>query len=177
MTRYLLPLGVFSVIVLLLAIGLSLDPRYVPSPLIDKPAPAFSLPKLHQPNKMIQPADMRGKVWLLNVWASWCGACRSEHQVMNELVQQNEVTLVGLNYKDTQEDALRWLGSLGDPYDNNAMDRHGLVGIDWGVYGVPETFVVDKHGIVRYKHVGPVERQDMEQTILPLLRKLEQEPA
>jgi len=177
MTRYLLPLGIFIVIVVLLAVGLTLDPRLVPSPLIDRPAPAFTLPQLHQPDQVFSPADMRGKVWLLNVWASWCGACRVEHPLMNELAHSGEVTLIGLNYKDRPEDALQWLGQLGNPYHTSAADEHGRAGIDWGVYGVPETFVVDKRGIIRYKHIGPVKKSDIDKTILPLVRQLEQEPA
>ncbi|WP_126454784.1 DsbE family thiol:disulfide interchange protein [Sulfuriflexus mobilis] len=177
MTRYLLPLGIFIGLVVLLAAGLTLNPRYVPSPLIDKPAPVFSLPQLHRPDQSISPADMLGKVWLLNVWASWCVACRAEHPLMNELARSGEVAIIGLNYKDRPEAALQWLRQLDNPYRISAVDEAGRAGIDWGVYGVPETFVVDKQGIIRYKHVGPVEKKDLEETILPLVRQLVQKPA
>lgn len=176
MTRYLLPLGIFIAIVVLLAVGLTLNPRHVPSPLIDKPAPAFTLPQLQQPEQMLSPADMLGKVWLLNVWASWCTACRVEHPLINELANSGEVAIIGLNYKDSPEDAIQWLKQLGNPYNASAVDEDGRAGIDWGVYGVPETFVVDKQGIIRYKHIGPVEKKDLEEKILPLVRQLEQKP-
>jgi cytochrome c biogenesis protein CcmG/thiol:disulfide interchange protein DsbE len=177
MTRYLVPLGIFVALVVLLAVGLTLNPRHVPSPLIDKPAPAFTLPQLHRPDQVLSPVDMQGEVWLLNVWASWCVACRAEHPLMNELARSSEVTIIGLNYKDNPEAALQWLRQLGNPYHASAVDEAGRAGIDWGVYGVPETFVVDKQGIIRYKHIGPVEKNDLEDTILPLVRQLEQEPA
>lgn len=177
MTRYLLPLGIFAALVVLLAVGLTLNPRDVPSPLIDKPAPVFSLPQLHRPDQSISPADMLGKVWLLNVWASWCVACRAEHPMMNALARSGEVTIIGLNYKDRPETALQWLRQLGNPYRTSAVDEAGRAGIDWGVYGVPETFVVDKQGIIRYKHIGPVGKKDLDEKILPLVRQLEQQPA
>lgn len=171
-----LPLGVFLLLVLALGIGLTLDPRQVPSPLIDKPAPAFELPRLAFPDETVSTAAMRGKVWLLNVWASWCTACRSEHPLLVELAKTGQVNLLGLNYKDEASAGLRWLAQLGNPYQSVAVDADGRVGIDWGVYGVPETFVIDKQGIIRYKQIGPVTRESLRETILPLVRRLEKEP-
>lgn len=170
--RYLIPLGVFLVMVVFLGIGLTLDPREVPSPFIGKPAPAFKLAQLHDASATFSPDDMKGKVWLLNVWASWCVSCRAEHKVINRLARMKLVDVVGLNYKDEPEDARRWLKQLGNPYLASAMDIEGKVGIDWGVYGVPETFVIDQQGIVRHKHIGPITDQSLDETILPLIHKL-----
>ncbi|HJP05959.1 MAG: DsbE family thiol:disulfide interchange protein [Acidiferrobacteraceae bacterium] len=170
--RYLAPLGVFLVIGAFLAAGLKLNPREVPSPLIDKAAPSFELPRLLVMESSVSAADLKGKVWLLNVWASWCVACRAEHSLLNELAAQGLVTLVGLNYKDAPEDARAWLRELGNPYDMIAVDEKGQVGIDWGVYGVPETFVIDRTGVIRYKHIGPVDRKVLRETILPLVSQL-----
>lgn len=170
MIRYALPLGVFAALVVLLWRGLSLDPRELPSTLIDKPAPTFDLSRLHEPDRRIGPGDMAGKVWLLNVWASWCVACRQEHPVITSL--SGEVEIVGLNYKDKRADALAWLNRFGDPYVFSAFDDAGDVGIDYGVYGVPETFVIDQKGRIRYKHVGPVSETDARETILPVVKTL-----
>jgi len=172
MTRYLLPLGIFVVIAAFLAIGLRLDPREVPSPLINKPAPAFTLPQLHQPARQFSREDMKGKVWLLNVWASWCVACREEHPVLVELSKTNVVPIVGLNYKDERPDGLRWLGQFGDPYQLSVFDHEGRVGIDYGVYGVPETFLIDKAGIIRYKRIGVVTPEILRDKILPMIKEL-----
>ena len=172
MKKFAIPLVVFAVIVGFLAVGLRLDPREVPSPYIGKPAPAFSLPRLNEPERTIGPADMKGRVWLLNVWASWCVSCRAEHEVVTRLAKTGEVPIVGLNYKDERDAALAWLRRLGDPYETSAVDAKGDVGIDWGVYGVPETFVIDKDGIVRHKHIGPVTEKSVSETILPLVRQL-----
>jgi len=172
MKKYALPLIIFLVIVGFLAIGLRLDPREVPSPFIGKAAPAFTVPQLHKPETTISPADMKGQVWLLNVWASWCVSCRAEHEVVTRLARTGEVPIVGLNYKDERDAALGWLRRLGDPYKASAVDANGDVGIDWGVYGVPETFVIDQEGVVRHKHIGPLTDQAVTETILPLVRKL-----
>ena len=171
MKRY-LPLGIFVVIAAFLAIGLFLDPREVPSPLINKPAPAFSLPQLHQPAQTFSHADMKGKVWLLNVWASWCVACREEHPVLVELARSKAVPIIGLNYKDERVDGMRWLSRFGDPYQLSAFDRDGRIGIDYGVYGVPETFLIDKNGVIRYKRIGVVTPEILRDKILPLVREL-----
>ena len=172
MKRYLLPLIVFAVLVGFLAVGLKLDPREVPSPLIGKPAPAFSLADLREPGRKVATSDMKGKVWLLNVWASWCVACRIEHPLLVELAGSGAVPIYGLNYKDKREDALAWLSKHGDPYRVSLSDTQGLVGIDFGVYGVPETFVIDKTGTIRLKHIGPITPEVLRDTILPLVKKL-----
>ncbi len=172
MTRFLLPLAAFIVLVIFLGIGLNLKPREVPSPLIDKPAPAFRVPQLHEEAKTIATEDMRGKVWLLNVWASWCVTCREEHPLLVEFAQQNLVPIYGLNYKDKREDAIAWLTERGNPYVVSAHDRDGNIGIDYGVYGVPETFVIDKQGIIRYKQIGPVTAEALKDKIIPLVKEL-----
>jgi len=171
MKRY-LPLGIFAVIAIFLGIGLNLDPREVPSPLIDKPAPAFSLPQLHQPEQTFSRDDMKGKVWLLNVWASWCVACREEHPMLVELARTKAVPIIGLNYKDERRDGLRWLSQFGDPYQISVYDYDGRIGIDYGVYGVPETFLIDKKGVIRYKRIGVVTPAILRDKILPMVREL-----
>lgn len=173
--RHLIPLGIFLVLVIFLGIGLTKDPREVPSPFIGKPAPAFELPQLHDPGRTLAAKDMLGKVWLLNVFASWCTSCRAEHKVVSSYAKGGGVPVVGLNYKDERGDALAWLKQFGDPYSAIAVDREGRVGIDWGVYGVPETFLVDKKGIVRYKHIGPVTTESLNEKLVPLIRELEKE--
>lgn len=176
MIRYLLPLGLFFGLVILFIFGLQNDPRKIPSPLINKPAPTFDLPTLHSTDNNIHLDDLKGKVSLINVWASWCVACRTEHPVLVEArSNHNELNLYGLNYKDKRADALQWLKQLGNPYIESAFDESGSVGIDYGVYGVPETFVLDKKGIIRYKHIGPVDKQQLETIILPLVKQLEAE--
>jgi len=175
MLKYILPLILFIVLAVFLALGLNLHPSEIPSPLIGKPAPAFSAPKLQAPEEKLSPTDLKGNVWLFNVWASWCASCRSEHPILNQLAQQKAAIIVGLNYKDEPEAAKGWLAQLGNPYDVSIMDQDGRIGIDWGVYGVPETFVVDKRGVIRYKHTGPVTPEDVQQTFLPLIAKLQAE--
>lgn len=174
MNRYLIPLGIFAVLVVFLGIGLGLNPREIPSPLIGKPAPAFELARLQEPDKLFARKDMLGKVWLLNVWASWCVSCREEHPVLLDLAKSDVVPLYGLNYKDKSNDALAWLKQFGDPYKLSIIDSDGRVGIDYGVYGVPETFVIDKAGLIRYKQIGPVTPQALKDKILPLVRQLQQ---
>jgi cytochrome c biogenesis protein CcmG/thiol:disulfide interchange protein DsbE len=171
--RFLTPLAVFVVLVVFLAIGLRLNPREVPSPLIDKPAPAFELTRLDDPAASVTSQDLRGKVWLLNVWASWCVACLDEHALLVELSRTGAVPIYGLNYKDKRDDALAWLGKHGNPYTVSVVDSEGSVGIDYGVYGVPETFVIDKQGVIRYKHIGPVTAQVLNERIVPLVRRLQ----
>jgi cytochrome c biogenesis protein CcmG, thiol:disulfide interchange protein DsbE len=173
MKRYLLPLIVFVVMVVFLGVGLNLNPREVPSPLIDKAAPDFKLARLDKPEQQLSLQDLRGKVWLLNVWASWCVACRVEHPVLVDLAGKGAVPIYGLNYKDKRDDALAWLAKHGNPYVASLSDTEGLVGIDFGVYGVPETFVIDKTGTIRLKHIGPVTPDVLRDTILPLVRKLD----
>ena len=175
MTRYLIPLGIFLVIAAFLGIGLSLNPREVPSPFIGKPAPPIDLPRLYEETGRVTSEELAGRVWILNVWASWCVACRAEHGLLNDFSSRYNTTLVGLNYKDAEADAKRWLANLGNPYSIIAVDRNGDTGIEWGVYGVPETFVVDKKGIVQYKHIGPVDEAAIRDKIVPLVQKLESE--
>jgi cytochrome c biogenesis protein CcmG, thiol:disulfide interchange protein DsbE len=171
--RLFIPLLAFVGLALMLGAGLKLKPREVPSPFIGKPAPAFSLPHLRDPALRLAKADMQGEVWLLNVWASWCAPCREEHPLLVALARDQQVPLIGLNYKDDPRNAQEWLRKLGDPYRVSVSDRDGLVGIDYGVYGVPETFLIDKHGIVRHKHIGPLTEQAWTQELLPLIRKLQ----
>ena len=172
MKKFLIPIGMFALLGLLLAYGLKLDPRKIPSPLVDKPLPAFSLPTLENPKKSLTNADLKGKVVLVNVWASWCVACKQEHPVLLALSRDKQVPIIGLNYKDRREDATQMLKVEGNPYDVSIVDADGRVGIDWGVYGVPETFVVDKQGVIRYKQIGPISPEVWEQTLLPLIQKL-----
>jgi cytochrome c biogenesis protein CcmG/thiol:disulfide interchange protein DsbE len=192
MNKFLWPLIGFAILVILLAVGLNLNPRDVPSPLVGKPAPAFTLPQLHAPEQTFSPKDMLGKVWLLNVWASWCVSCRQEHPVLVELAKRKTVPLIGLNYKEVRGDggidtdkinpatepkqaitrAAGWLAKHGDPYTLSVIDLDGRVGIDYGVYGVPDTYVIDKAGIIRLKHTGPISPDIFSGKILPLVTEL-----
>jgi cytochrome c biogenesis protein CcmG/thiol:disulfide interchange protein DsbE len=193
MNRYFWILGAFAALVTLLAVGLGLNPRDVPSPLVGKPAPAFSLNVLSAPDKMLSPKDMQGQVWLLNVWASWCVSCRQEHPVLVDLAKNHsDVALLGLSYKEVRGDgnidmskvepemerrmafqrANQWLAQHGNPYKLTLMDLDGRVGIDYGVYGVPETYVIDKAGIIRLKYTGPITPDVLATKILPLVAEL-----
>ncbi|HSW52320.1 MAG TPA: DsbE family thiol:disulfide interchange protein [Sulfuricaulis sp.] len=172
MKKYLVPLAIFVVLGLLLAYGLNLDPRKIPSPLIGKSLPAFSLATVADPARKVGRDDLLGRPYLLNVWASWCVACRQEHPLLNELARNKTVPIIGINYKDKREDALAWLGSLGNPYELSLADIDGRLGIDLGVYGVPETFVIDKQGVIRYKQIGPITPEVWEQKLAPLIREL-----
>jgi cytochrome c biogenesis protein CcmG/thiol:disulfide interchange protein DsbE len=169
---FLIPLAAFFALAVVLAVGLKRDPREVPSPLIDKPAPKFALSRLDDPNHVVRLDDLRGKPFILNVWASWCVACREEHPVLVEFSKKRAVPIYGLNYKDTRPDAGAWLARLGNPYDASFFDEDGRVGIDFGVYGVPETFVVDGNGVIRMKHIGPLTPEVLANKIEPLLKKL-----
>lgn len=173
MNRFLLPLAAFLVVVGFLAVGLTLNPRELPSPLVGKPAPAFSLPQLHDQAKVFSPNEMTGKVWLLNFWASWCGGCKEEHPVLLQLAKSGEVPIYGVDYKDTRDEALTWLRQHGNPYPLTAVDEAGRVGINYGVYGVPETYVIDKQGVIRYKQIGPLREDTLKTKILPLVRELQ----
>jgi cytochrome c biogenesis protein CcmG/thiol:disulfide interchange protein DsbE len=168
-----IPLAIFVVLALFLLRGLGLNPREVPSPLIGKPAPQFQLKQLADPAVAFSGKDMAGKVWLLNVWASWCVACREEHPLLVEVARKNLVPIVGLNYKDEPADAKAWLKQFGDPYSLSVTDRDGRVGIDFGVYGVPETFLIDKAGVIRLKQIGPITPEAWEKKIMPMVRELE----
>jgi len=170
--RLFLPLALFAALAALLGVGLKLKPREVPSPFIGKPAPAFTLARLHEPGRNFAAADMQGQVWLLNVWASWCAPCRDEHPLLVTMARERQVPIVGLNYKDDPRNAQEWLLRLGDPYQVTIVDRDGRVGIDYGVYGVPETFVIDRAGIVRYKHIGPLTHEVWAGKMQPLIAQL-----
>ena len=192
MNRFAWPLIGFALLVVLLAVGLNLNPRDVPSPLIGKPAPSFSLARLDAPGRTFSPQEMKGKVWLLNVWASWCVSCREEHPVLVDMARHPSVTLVGLNYKEVRGDrrldasklsaaderrmvierASGWLSRHGDPYALSVLDIDGRVGIDYGVYGVPETYVIDKAGVIRLKHTGPLTPELVKNKLLPLITEL-----
>jgi len=173
MKRFLWPLAIFILLVGFLAAGLKLNPREVPSPLVGKPAPAFDLPVLHPPDRRFAPGDMRGKVWLLNVWASWCVSCREEHPVLVELSKRGVMPILGLNYKDKGDEATAWLKRFGDPYQLSVVDADGRIGIDYGVYGVPETYLIDTEGVIRFKQIGPLTPAVLEQKILPLAKSLQ----
>lgn len=172
MRRFLFPLFVFGALVAVLAAGLRLKPAEVPSPLIGKPVPAFSLAQVQDAGRSVSARDMAGQVWMLNVWASWCGACREEHPALIAFSRESAVPLVGLNYKDARPDGSAWLERFGDPYKVSALDADGKVGIDFGVYGVPETFVIDKKGVIRYKHIGPLTPEIIHSRLAPLLKEL-----
>ncbi len=172
MLKFLLPLAMFAAIVAFLAVGLGLNPREVPSPLIGKPAPAFALPRLDDPSQKVSREDLLGQVWMLNVWASWCAPCREEHPLVIDIARRQLVPVYGLNYKDAGPAARGWLASLGNPYRANLVDADGRVGIDFGVYGVPETFIIDRQGVIRLKHVGPLTPDVVRNRIEPLLKEL-----
>jgi cytochrome c biogenesis protein CcmG/thiol:disulfide interchange protein DsbE len=170
--KFLIPLAIFGALVAFCAVGLYLDPREVPSPLIDKPAPEFALTQLDQPAQTIRRADLLGKVWMLNVWASWCETCREEHPYLVEFAKTKAVPIYGLNYKDQREPAEAWLAERGNPYVASLVDSNGRVGIDFGVYAVPETFLIDKQGIIRFKQIGELTPDVLANTVMPLVRKL-----
>jgi cytochrome c biogenesis protein CcmG/thiol:disulfide interchange protein DsbE len=170
--KFLIPLAVFVALAAFFSVGLTRDPREVPSPFIGKPAPAFRLEQLHQAKAVFTPEDMKGKVWMLNVWASWCVSCRVEHPLLVEMSRRGIVPIVGLNYKDKRDEGVQWLTKFGNPYALSAYDVDGKVGIDYGVYGVPETFVIDRSGVIRYKQIGPITPEALEKKILPLLKSL-----
>ena len=196
MKRFLIPIILFVVLVGFLAVGLNLNPREVPSPLVGKAAPSFDLARLQAVGDKTRfaPREMQGQVWLLNVWASWCVSCRAEHPVLVAFAKEGLVPIVGLNYKEVRGDgdldadtlssaeeealvrrrAQEWLDQRGDPYVLSVLDIDGRVGINYGVYGVPETYVIDKAGMIRYKHIGPVSTEVLEQKIKPLIRELQQ---
>ncbi len=173
--RFSVPLIIFGVIAAFLFMGLGLNPREIPSPLIGKSVPEFALPLLDKPDRQITDKDLLGKPYLLNVWATWCASCRAEHGTLVQLARTGKVAIYGLNWKDDRAKALTWLRQLGDPYAANIFDKKGRTAIDLGVYGAPETFVVDSKGIIQYKHAGPVTPQLVQDTLLPLIEKLKQE--
>jgi len=172
MLRFLVPLIGFAILVGFFVVGLGKDPSKLPSPLVGKPAPSFQLAQVIDGQATFSPEQMKGQVWMMNVWASWCVSCRQEHPLFVELSARGDVPIYGLNYKDDPNDARKWLAQLGDPYTVSVSDISGDVGIDYGVYGVPETFVIDKEGVIRHKHVGPVTREDWKNILEPLMKQL-----
>ncbi len=170
---YLLPLAVFAVLMVFFFFGLGTNPRLIPSPLIDQPAPQFSSTRLKNPDELFQQTDLKGEVSLLNVWATWCSSCKQEHPVLMQIAKSNTIPIYGLFYKDDPAKGVVWLQNYGDPYRANAVDMEGKIGIEWGVYGTPETFVIDQEGIIRYKHVGPISWTDWQETILPMIQSLQ----
>jgi cytochrome c biogenesis protein CcmG, thiol:disulfide interchange protein DsbE len=172
MKKAVIPLVLFLALAIFLAVGLKLDPREVPSPLIDKPAPAFTATTVADLARTLARDDLLGKVWILNVWASWCGACREEHPVLVKFARGRQLTLIGLNYKDERRAGADWLERFGNPYTDSLFDPDGRIGLDYGVYGVPETFIIDRQGIVRYKHIGPLTPEVLRDRVEPLLRQL-----
>ncbi len=178
MKNFLIPIGSFAALGLLLAYALSqmqsgeLSPRKIPSPLIGKPLPSFTLPVLHEPTRQVSAKDLKGQVYLVNVWASWCVACRIEHPLLMEIARQAIAPIIGLDYKDESADGLAWLADYGNPYQVSLMDTSGRVGIELGVYGVPETFVIDAKGIIRYKHIGPINAEVLSKVLLPKIKEL-----
>ena len=175
MNRFLLPLSIFVVVVGFLGIGLTLNPREIPSPLVGKAIPDFSQPPPYDRATVLSPADLKGKVWLLNFWDSWCNGCKTEHPVLMELAKSGEVPIYGMDYKDQQDEAMTWLGRWGNPYPIVGVDEAGRVGINFGVYGVPETYVIDKQGVIRYKQIGPLTPDTVARKIIPLVKQLESE--
>ncbi len=172
MIRALVPLAIFLLLVALLGYGLTRDPRKVTSPLINKPLPSFELPRLRDPKQTLGLEDLKGQVSMLNVWGSWCISCKHEHPMLLDIAKLNIVPIYGLNYKDNDASAIRWLEQLGDPYVANAVDANGRTGINLGVYGAPETYIIDQNGIVAYKHIGPIGLDTWEQTLLPIIKGL-----
>lgn len=170
-SRALIPLGIFLVLAALLFYGLRLDPRKVPSPLVDKPAPSFALQSLKDPSQTLTQDILLGKVSLVNVWASWCPSCRQEHGELMRIARENDVQVIGFNWKDTRPEALQMLRQYGDPYRVSLYDPDNTAGIDWGVYGAPETFVVDGEGIIRHKRIGPIDRAVWESEIRPVVEQ------
>jgi cytochrome c biogenesis protein CcmG/thiol:disulfide interchange protein DsbE len=171
----LVPLLIFAALVVVLGLGLTLNPTAVPSPLIGKPAPAFAVPSLHEPDQVVSSEDLKGRVSVVNVWASWCVACRDEHPYIMQLAQLNKAPVIGLNYKDERSAGNNWLNRFGDAYTVSAYDPDGKVGLDWGVYGVPETFIVDREGVVRHKHIGPIDARSLREDIIPWIERLQAE--
>lgn len=167
--RFLVPAGIFAVLVGFFFIGLQKDPSVVPSPLIGKPAPQFVLEDLHDPAETVGSADVLGRMHLVNVWGTWCGGCRQEHDMLLQIAASKAVPIIGLNWKDNRDQALRWLAQLGDPYERTAFDSEGQVAIDWGVYGAPETFLVAADGTVLKKRIGPMTAAVWQQEFLPLI--------
>ena len=173
MNRHIVPFIVAALFIPILILGLNSDPRELPSQYIGKPAPEFDLPKLKSPSQRIGNSDLLGRVSLVNIWATWCGGCRAEHQFLNELSDRSEIPIYGINWRDDREKASRWLSELGDPYVSSGFDASGRTGIDWGAYGAPETFLVDANGRVLYRYTGPLSWSEWNKEFVPLLAKID----
>lgn len=173
--KHWLPLILFLVLVCFFFVGLNLNPREISSPLINKPAPQFSGALIPGSTRHFNVEEMRGKVWLLNVWASWCSACRDEHDLLMEISKEHAIPIIGLDYKDVENDAIATLNKFGNPYEMVVSDADGRIGIDYGVYGVPESYLIDKKGIIRFKEIGTISRKSLEEKILPMARQLNNE--
>ena len=169
MSKFLLPLVAFVILVAVFVVGLTMDPSRIPSPLLEHPAPEFSLPSLQDPDVMVGSADYAQQMVLVNIWATWCPGCRQEHGFLLELAQEGAIPIFGLNWRDNRDEALQWLRVLGNPYFASAFDVDGRVGIDWGAYGAPETFLVNREGIVIHKHIAPLTRAIWERDFVPLI--------
>ena len=167
MLKFIIPFGLFLLLAVFLFVGLHRDPSYVPSPLIGKPAPEFSLPSLQDPSYPVSTREMKGRTWVLNVWGTWCGGCRKEHETLVAIAKQSSVPLIGLDWKDEDAAAQDWLKTLGNPYAAVAVDHEGRAAIDWGVYGAPETFLIGPDGIVIYKHIAPMSLETWNQEFRP----------
>ena len=173
MKKALIPLGIFLVLVVFLAVGLTRDPHEIPSALIGKPASLFTAPLLDAPEKQFSAKDMLGKVWILNTWASWCVTCRQEHPILLELSKAKAVPIIGLDWRDKDADGLKWLARFGNPYDVVVSDNSARIGIDYGVTAAPESFLIDKAGVIRYKQNGMITPEALRDTILPMIRELQ----
>jgi cytochrome c biogenesis protein CcmG/thiol:disulfide interchange protein DsbE len=173
MSKFLIPLFAFLVLVAVFVVGLTMDPSRIPSPLLENPAPEFSLPSLQDPAVEVGSANYANQMALVNIWATWCAGCRQEHGFLLELAREGDIPIFGLNWRDNRPDALQWLQTLGDPYIASGFDADGRVGIDWGAYGAPETFLVDSNGVVIHKHIAPLDREIWERDFLPLIRARE----
>ncbi len=167
-----LPLGIFVVLAVLFWRGLSLDPTYMPSALIDKPMPSFSLSTIENPERIVNHTELKGKVSLVNVWATWCFACKAEHSELLAISKEG-IPIYGINYKDDRQQAEKWLAKLGNPYILNVADEDGRLGIDLGVFGAPETYIVDTNGVIRYRHVGAITASDWETVLKPIVEQLQ----
>jgi cytochrome c biogenesis protein CcmG/thiol:disulfide interchange protein DsbE len=173
MSRFLIPLVIFALLIAVFVVGLGRDPSQLPSPLLEKPSPQFDLPSLLEPEQRVTSQDYRGEVALINVWATWCAGCRQEHNFLLQLAKADVLPIYGLNWRDNGPEARRWIQQLGDPYVATAYDQDGRVGIDWGVYGAPETFLIAADGTVLYKQLGPLSWGLWEENFVPLLNAQE----